>query len=84
MQMGLEYYLEDYRVIISSMRVNITKYNDHLERKLLPDLKKKKDMEVYGIVAELTWPHYSINIILYLWEENIILKNDAWHNFHLL
>ena len=53
MQMGLEYYLEDYRVIISSMRVNITKYNDHLERKLLPDLKKK-DMEVYGIVAELT------------------------------
>lgn len=53
MQMGLEYYLEDYLVIISSMTVNITKYNDHLERKLLPDLKKKKDMEVYGIVAEL-------------------------------
>ena len=42
MQMGLEYYLEDYLVIISSITVNITKYNDHLERKLLPDLKKKK------------------------------------------
>ena len=41
-------------------------------------------MEVYGIVAELAWPHYHINIILHLWEENIILKNDAWHNFHLL
>lgn len=41
MQMGLEYYLEDYLVIISSMRVNITKYNDHLERKLLPDKKKR-------------------------------------------
>lgn len=47
-------------------------------------IKKKKDMEVYGIVAELAWPHYHINIILYLWEENIIFKNDAWHNFHLL
>lgn len=52
MQMGLEYYLEDYLVIISRMRVNITKYNDRFERKLLPDFKKK-DMEVYGIVAEL-------------------------------
>lgn len=37
MQIDQEYYLEDYLVTTSSVRVKITKYNDYLERKLLPD-----------------------------------------------
>lgn len=53
LKIDLECYLECYLVSTSSMRGRIAKCNDYPERRLLLNLKKKKDMAVYETVAEL-------------------------------
>lgn len=55
--MNLEYYLECCLVTASSTRGRLAKCNDYPERRISLNKKKKKDIELYEIVAELALLH---------------------------